>query len=121
MTSAARLVLFEPLRAVAGNSSGSPPQISMPLLSTPLVDAASGVVTPPWHRVLIELFKRLGGSQANTPSGVYFQLNAGGQIVVYSVATNAIIGVLSLTGGVAPPVEPIVLVPPSPEIFKATF
>lgn len=92
---------------------------AMPRLQAPLVDIVTGEITPPWHRLLIGLWQRLGGGQFGQGQSVYFQINQDGFVGVYRLDNNALIGLLVLEGSKGGPVE-IQELTVSPFVFAST-
>lgn len=99
-------------------TSASAPQTVIPRFDTEFVDE-NRRIRQPWHRLLVDLYKKLGSSQANTPASVYFQLLANGQIQIFSSGTNASLGFLVFTGqiGKIPVPQPVGI---SPFTFSPT-
>jgi hypothetical protein len=93
----------------------------IPRLNEPLVDPPTGILTPPWYRLLITLWNRTGcnsGSNVDTQSAVYFSWD-GALLTFYSVATNLFLGTVGTTVVVPGPPVPQSL-SSSPFIYKAT-
>lgn len=103
---------------VQKNSSGSPPQITLPHFQHPFVDPG-GQLTQPWYRILVEIWRRLGGSQANTPGTLYVQIDPNGNIGLYNVQNNEEVGILPVIPLTPPAVVPIPILGASPFIYKS--
>ena len=82
-------------------SSGTQPQAGMPQIGTPMVDE-NGMLSGPWGRFFIELWKRTGGSGVSSQNGAYFVVGADGNIGVYATNNNTLLGTL-----VFAPVSPL--------------
>lgn len=100
----------------------TPVQLSnpaMPRLSAPLVDAVTGEITPPWHRLLIGMWQRLGGGKFGQTDSVYFQLTEQGFVGVYRLADDSLIGLLIVSGTKGGPVD-VQTLNTSPFLFGST-
>lgn len=62
-----------------------------PQLDTPAIDLATGAWTPPWYRVLISLWQKLGGSKSSLPASTFLQ-QAGTSVVAFNALDGSQIG-----------------------------
>ena len=81
-------------------TSGSAPQITIPKLDAALV-LPGGQITPPWHRLLIDMWRRLGGSTVSTVNAIYLAL-VGGAVEAFEASTSEVLGVVPIIGGKGP-------------------
>jgi hypothetical protein len=92
----------------AGGTNNS----AFPLLGTPMVDSA-GRLTVPWYRMLIDIFRKVGGSSVLTSSTVVIQETAEGDLQAIQVSTGAVIGNLTLAA-----ILPVQILTPVSSPFK---
>lgn len=93
--------------------------LAFPKLTTPVVNE-NQQLNPAWHRFLLGIYTRLGGSTLAAPNATYISqapVSAGAPLGVYDAVTGSLIGVISLqnTGGgpvihEAPAISPLVVV-----------
>lgn len=93
------------------------PTAAFPQLGTRFVDE-NGSIEIPWYRLLIQLWRLIGGSNVPIANAVYFILNLPSTLQVWSISTGGLVGVVALQdtpGKPAVPQAPAV----SPFVFTA--
>lgn len=98
-----------------------PVQHDFPRLNTPLVELESGIISRPWHRLLIELWKKVGSAFLSVANAVYIGQDpsqVGVSVSAFSATTGNKIGDLLLTNAAPAPPVPQAL-GASPFVFAA--
>lgn len=93
---------------------------AFPRLDTPFVNA-DGTIAQAWQRLLIDMFRRQGGSSPAAPNAVYIQqapVGAGAPLAAYKASDNSLIGVLFLQNTGGGPAIPVVTAS-SPTVITA--
>lgn len=93
-----------------------------PRLDTPVVEPTTGIVSKPWHRLFIEIWKKAGGGLLQVAETIYMgqtPAQAGVSISAYRARDGVRVGDLLLTNVGAAPAEPQVLAG-SPFVYTAT-
>jgi hypothetical protein len=80
-------------------------QQPFPKLNAPFVDAG-GMITTPWQRLLITLWRRTGGGAAVTPNSAIIQQNSSGGLDVFDSTSGAFLGTIQLTNQPGAPAQP---------------
>lgn len=86
-------------------STASSNVITVPRLDSPLIDDLK-IITPPWHRFLIDLWRRTGASSGAIDQVVYLLEQDDGSIGVYDSQHNTLLGILFLRLPQGPNAEP---------------
>lgn len=95
--------------------------LAFPQLQEPFVNP-DGTLATAWYRLLIGMYKRLGGSGLAQPNAAYIAqapTGAGAPLAVYSSFDNSLIGILYLQNTGGGPVQIIDLSSGSPVVFQA--
>ena len=76
-------------------STGAPSQQAMPEVSTAFVND-NGIITEPWHRLLIGLWQKWGGGLSSAVSTAYLAITANGGLNILASRDNSFIGKLAV-------------------------
>lgn len=93
-------------------------QTNIPRIDAQFVEPKTGIITQPWHRLLVDLWRKSGGSSA-VSGALYLKTGATGAIGAYDSATNKFVANV-LTKAQAAPAATVLAVGSSPMRYEAT-